>query len=293
MLRPETQIWLDTQKAKNSIFCGCGCGGEIEVKPYHKWAGIPKYLHGHNSKGTHRNWSHPHKEDCQCCSCRSKRGECSSSPEVENLRRQKISRTNTGRVSPLLGKEQPKLQGNNNPNKRPEIREKHKKTQTKLWKDPGYRIALVASHQEYSNRPEVKKKQKRLMDQLWQDPDYIQKQMNARGCRPNRPELQLQRVLDELFPDEWLYVGDGRNKQYILGGRVPDFVHRTRRLIIELFGDYWHSREFRGIPVKEHVRERTEHFAQHKYQTLIIWEHELKNRQSLSEKLLCVTNGWN
>lgn len=27
--------------------CKCGCGGEIVIKPWHKWRGIPLYLHGH------------------------------------------------------------------------------------------------------------------------------------------------------------------------------------------------------------------------------------------------------
>jgi hypothetical protein len=33
--------------------CKCGCGGEIVIKPWHKWRGIPLYLHGHckNSLG--------------------------------------------------------------------------------------------------------------------------------------------------------------------------------------------------------------------------------------------------
>lgn len=30
--------------------CGCGCNGQIEIKKYHKWYGIPKFIIGH-----HRN----------------------------------------------------------------------------------------------------------------------------------------------------------------------------------------------------------------------------------------------
>jgi G:T-mismatch repair DNA endonuclease (very short patch repair protein) len=124
-------------------------------------------------------------------------------------------------------------------------------------------------------------KMSKVQNQRWKDPSYIQKQMKSRGCRPNRPELQLQKLLENIDPDNWIYVGDGQDKQYILGGRVPDFVHSSKTLIIELFGDYWHGKEFRGIPVEEHVRERTEHFVQHGYQTLIVWEHDLQNIQKI------------
>ena len=30
------------------IFCGCGCGKSIIIKPHHKYRGVPKYIRGHN-----------------------------------------------------------------------------------------------------------------------------------------------------------------------------------------------------------------------------------------------------
>ena len=32
-------------------FCKCGCGQIIIIKRYHKWRGIPIYIHGHNRQG--------------------------------------------------------------------------------------------------------------------------------------------------------------------------------------------------------------------------------------------------
>ena len=37
--------------------CACGCDGDIVIKPPHSWSDIPKYIHGHNSKGD----NHPMK----------------------------------------------------------------------------------------------------------------------------------------------------------------------------------------------------------------------------------------
>lgn len=40
-------------------FCECGCGGRIEIKPHHKYTGIPRFISGHNSRT--RNLSKDHK----------------------------------------------------------------------------------------------------------------------------------------------------------------------------------------------------------------------------------------
>ncbi len=33
--------------------CVCGCGGQIRIKKWHKWEGIPNYINGHNpTKGS-------------------------------------------------------------------------------------------------------------------------------------------------------------------------------------------------------------------------------------------------
>jgi len=31
-------------------YCKCGCGKEIEIKPHHKYHGIPDFINGHNTK---------------------------------------------------------------------------------------------------------------------------------------------------------------------------------------------------------------------------------------------------
>ena len=31
--------------------CACGCSGLLEMKPNHKWNGVPRYINGHNRRG--------------------------------------------------------------------------------------------------------------------------------------------------------------------------------------------------------------------------------------------------
>ncbi len=55
----------------------------------------------------------------------------------------------------------------------------------------------------------------------------------------------------------------------------PDFI--MGNLIIEYFGKYWHE--------KADVEIRTNHFKMYGYETLVIWEDELKDLCKLKSKL--------
>lgn len=95
--------------------------------------------------------------------------------------------------------------------------------------------------------------------------DYLIKQMGARNIQPNKPESVLIDII-ERYGLPFKYVGDG---QFILGYKCPDFLNiNGKKQLIELFGTYWHS--------VFDVAARKEHFKQYGFQTLIIWEDELK-----------------
>lgn len=100
----------------------------------------------------------------------------------------------------------------------------------------------------------------------------------------NKSEVKLQEIIDKLFPNEYKYVGD---QQFVLDGRCPDFVNiNGQKKIIELFGDYWHGEERTGVSNERHEQERVERFAQFGFQTLVIWEHELKDVDLIVEKIV-------
>jgi very-short-patch-repair endonuclease len=92
---------------------------------------------------------------------------------------------------------------------------------------------------------------------------------------PNNAEMTLYGIMCYLeLP--YRYTGNG---QFILMGRAPDFVHRQKRKIVEMYGERWHD------PAEE--EERAKLFAMSDYQTLIVWQRELKpdNRKKLYRKL--------
>lgn len=97
---------------------------------------------------------------------------------------------------------------------------------------------------------------------------------------PNKSELKLLDILNDTYPNEWKFVGDG---SFIIDGKCPDYINcNNKKLIIELFGERWHE--------KSEEEQRKEIFKKFGYNTLIIWFKELKNIEKLKEKLKLFNN---
>lgn len=129
-------------------------------------------------------------------------------------------------------------------------------------------------HNETTKRKLSKKAKER-----WLDPEFITCYMQARHIKPNKTELAFDAWLQEVLPGEYKYVGDG---QFILGGRCPDWLNiNGQKKLVELFGDYWH----RG----ENPQDKIDHYKRYGFDTLVIWENELKDKA----KLLQIINDFN
>ncbi len=142
--------------------------------------------------------------------------------------------------------------------KQEQLKEKSQKMQGK--NNPNYKA-------KYTNNLIIKEKIRKKNKDLWQTPEYVSKQMKSRGVSPNKLELSFQNLLNQLYPNEWKFVGDG---QLIIAGKCPDFVNiNGQKKLIELFGAYWHK--------GQNVEDRKKIFKEFGYETLILWEHELKD----------------
>lgn len=95
--------------------------------------------------------------------------------------------------------------------------------------------------------------------------------------KPNKPEkIMIEIIKENNIP--FNYVGNG---QITIGGFNPDFLSKNPKHIIEVFGDYWHN-----LPKsKEKDKRRLETYYKYGYKTLIIWEHELKNKNNVLNKI--------
>ena len=89
----------------------------------------------------------------------------------------------------------------------------------------------------------------------------------------NRPEKKVLSLLMNKYPD-FIYTGNG--KMWFKGINHyfnPDFISKQRRLIIEVFGNYWHNLEEKKLLDEE----RFITYSKSGFKSLIIWENDLKN----------------
>lgn len=117
----------------------------------------------------------------------------------------------------------------------------------------------------------------------WDNMDPEEKQarifnmLSKSGRHPNGAETRLMGKLEEWLPGCYQYVGDG---SLMIGNCNPDFIYEDK--IIELFGEYWHQ--------EGDEEPRISYFQQYNYQTLVIWENELKD-PDLMDRVIAFTSG--
>jgi len=162
----------------------------------------------------------------------------------------------------------------------------------KYYIDHPEKITVAIALQKRWEDPEQHKLAGEEMKRRWSDIEYknrvISKTMSSCGKSFNEKERILFNVVEELFPDEFEYVGNGK---IMIGGKCPDIINKNgQKQIIELFGCYWHGclTCFPELKDKDNSVERIEYFKKCGYNTLIIWEHELKldNKDNLINKII-------
>lgn len=121
----------------------------------------------------------------------------------------------------------------------------------------------------------------KAMKEIWKKKEYREKQVKlmvtGSNFKQNKVEIKLENILNIITPNQYKYVGDGYT---FIGGFVPDFIDFKSRKIIELFGNYWH----RNTQKKD--RQRLKTYEKHGYQTLVIWELELKDLEMIISKIM-------
>lgn len=108
--------------------------------------------------------------------------------------------------------------------------------------------------------------------QRCKDKDYLRKILGFN--KQNKHEKFIENLLKEMGY-EYKFVGDG---QVNFEGKCPDFINiNGQKKIIEYFGRKWH---------KENDEEkRINHFKQFGYDTLVIWDNEIKDIDKLKNRI--------
>lgn len=106
----------------------------------------------------------------------------------------------------------------------------------------------------------------------------------ATKAKPNNPEKKLATILDRFFPRQFRLNVSGK---IVVNGRVPDFVHAKKKVLVEMFGHYWHG-EFTGVDERKNEKARKAYFQKSGFNTAVIWENDLKDEQLVKKKVLGV-----
>ena len=120
--------------------------------------------------------------------------------------------------------------------------------------------------------------------------NYEKRRKNGFGIVSPKPNNSEQILIDLIKESGFEFTG---NKPIHIGGFNPDFIHKEKRKIIEMYGCYWHNcktckrlRKNKRNPLIESKDEfRMKVFKDAGYETLIIWEHELKDKLDVVKKV--------
>lgn len=147
------------------------------------------------------------------------------------------------------------------------------------------RMKLSNSRMGQHNSPETEFTSERSKE-MWKDPktrDKITKAcMVALQARPNKIESRIIHTI-EKYDLPFKYVGDG---EVIIYGLCPDFISTDdSNKIIEVFGEIFHDpdkqvKQYTKIRWTQQEFGRKAIFSQYGYDTLVIWENEIRSSTS-------------
>jgi very-short-patch-repair endonuclease len=99
--------------------------------------------------------------------------------------------------------------------------------------------------------------------------------------RPTKPEIEIKNLIEKNnLP--YKYVGNG---SFIIGGINPDFIEcNGKKLIIEVFGNYWHREGATKFRQTEYGRRKI--YEKYGYKMLVLWENEIyEDKNKILEKI--------
>lgn len=278
--------FIKTESAKGRL-CLCGCGEAIIIKRHHQWRGLPDFCQGHTSRvnnpmtGKHiseetrqklsvassgRVFSEEHKRKIG----ESQKGKmhtpqnafkkgntiCLGRKHTEEAKR-KMSIKSTGRI------------------KSPETCRKIGDAHRGMVLSAEARLKISKVHKGRKHSETWRDNLRKAKIAQWQDPAFCKKMGIAWQVKPNKPETLILNLLDEMYPGEWKYTGDF---SFTINGKCPDFVNcNGQKKCLEIFGDFWHK--------GENPQDRKDVFSPFGFETLVIWEHELKNIGDVASRI--------
>ena len=241
-------------------FCACGCGGRVTKLGN-------KYITGHNSRVNHPMSGKHHTEKTK-----------------QKLREDHLGKQLTEEHKQKMRDSSPHLSGENNGmyGKESPVKGLTKETSERL-RMAGEKISktlkvFYATEEGKLSAKDHSLKMCKIMCEKWQDPEFVKIITDSWNKKPTQPEKETGSIVQNLIPNEYKYNGNF-NLGITIGGKIPDFVNvNGKKKAIDLFGDYWHEGEDPQV--------RIDLFKKYGWELLVIWEHELKDKDAVIQKIL-------
>jgi len=138
---------------------------------------------------------------------------------------------------------------------------------------------LSLKAKEFQSIPEIKKNNSEKHKELWKDknstyntPEFMEKLLKGLMKRPTSFEQKII-ILCSKNRLPFVYTGDGR---IFIGNKNPDFVNEEKKIIIEVFLNYFKIKGYGSV--ENYIKERGEHFSKLGYKTIFIREEEIMDK---------------
>ena len=117
----------------------------------------------------------------------------------------------------------------------------------------------------------------------YKDPENLAKQIRSFSeiILPTGIECYLLAIV-QRYSLPYQYTGNMYTG--LFGNKVPDFIKDIDKVVVEVNGNYWHSKKKTGRTKEQEEQNQIEYYRKYGYSCIVIWEHELKQ---MSEDEIC------
>ena len=161
----------------------------------------------------------------------------------------------------------------------PEVKIKHKNSYTEEVREK----ISIGVKKSFINNPYLREISRQTLTKLMKSKAFRKKSIySIRNTSPTKPEIIVDNIL-KLHSLNFEFVGNSKFWiNYKDNNFNPDFINKKDKLIIEVFGWYWHTNK----EAKMRDKLRLEAYKKYGYKTLVIWVEDKYDKNSFENKIL-------
>lgn len=118
---------------------------------------------------------------------------------------------------------------------------------------------------------------------MYKDDDFVRAVIRGNSRRPTRPENKfINLVKKKGLP----YKYNGNKGDVIIGGKVPDFVHNSEKVVVEVLGRVFHDPNYPSpFTTRNPPEELISHYRAYGYKCVTLWDDELDDESYVLNKV--------